>query len=246
MNMAFDRTESERASHRGARAWIAGAATVVIALTIPGMAGAQARPAPRAAATAQAGAGAAPRGIGLRGFALVDVQRMAAGQTFDAVLGTQNLMGFGGGADVLRLWRNAFARVAVSRTNKDGTRVIVFDDESVPVGIGTSVRMMPLEIAGGWQFGHGRLSPYGGGGLLRLSYEETTDFDLPSEDTSATFTGSVLFGGVNLRLAGPLAVGAEVQHRRLADAIGHAGASAAFGENDLGGVTLRVWVGVGR
>jgi len=245
MNLLIQRTDGVCVTRRRQHAWIV-SAVVLIAVVMPPIAEAQTGPARPGTVTTPARTGARPAGIGFRGFAIVDMQQMVADQTFEAVLGTRNLMGYGGGADVLRLWRNAFARVAVSRTTKDGTRVIVFDDESVPVGVDTSIRMTPLEIAGGWQLGRGRLAPYVGGGLFRLTYEETTDFDLPGDATSATFNGSVLFAGVSLRLAGLLGVGAEVQQRRLADAIGHAGASAAFEETDLGGVTFRVWVGVGR
>ena len=125
--------------------------------------------------------------------------------------------------------------------------MVVLDDEVSPIGVATSVRMMPLEVAGGWRFAtHGRFVPYGGGGLLRLAYEETTDFDQPGENTSETFTGSVLFGGLDVQIVGALGFGAELQHRRLANALGAAGASAAFGETDLGGLSVRLWIGFGR
>ncbi len=185
--------------------------------------------------------------IGLRGFASFDVHRMAASQSFRAVVGTADLTGFGAGGEVLRIWRNAFARVAISRLRADGTRVVVFDDDASPVGVDTSIRMLPLELAGGWRFGRrGRLVPYGGGGIVRLSYEEATEFDSATDDTTETFIGSLLFGGVDVQLAGALGVGAEFQHRRLAGALGAGGASAAFDENDLGGLTFRIWIGIGR
>ena len=185
--------------------------------------------------------------LGLRAFASVEVNRMAASQSFRAVLGTSDLTSFGAGAEVLRIWNSAFARVGFSRVRADGTRVVVFDDESSPVGVDTTIRMLPLELAGGWRFGRrGRLVPYGGGGIVRLSYEETTEFDSATDDTAETFIGSLLFGGVDVQLAGPLGFGAELQHRRLADALGAGGASSAFNENDLGGLTFRIWIGIGR
>ena len=185
--------------------------------------------------------------IGLRAFASFEVNRMAASQSFRAVVGTSDLTGFGAGAEVLRIWNIAFARVGFSMVRADGTRVVVFDDEASPVGVDTSIRMLPLEVAGGWRFGRrGRLVPYGGGGIVRLSYEETTEFDRATDDTAETFIGSLLFGGVDVQLAGPLGFGVELQHRRLADALGAGGASAAFDENDLGGLTFRIWIGIGR
>lgn len=212
-------------------------------LAVPCLAAAQDLPANDGAVQAAP----APRGLGIRVFGAVDITRMTAARTFDAVLGSPTVRGFGGGVDVLRLWRGAFARVAMSRTTKDGARVVVVDDEVTPVGVSTSVRMMPLEIGGGWRLApNGRMVPYAGGGLYRLSFEETTDFDERSDDTSATFMGSVFFGGLDVRLSRLLSVGAELQHRRLANAIGQAGASAAFNEHDLGGLTVRIWVGFGR
>ena len=223
-------------------------AALVAALTAPVAAHAQEAATPSGAGTPLEIQAAAPAArIGLRAFASFDVNRMAASQSFRAVAGTSDLSGFGAGADILRLWHSAFARVGVSRIRTDGTRVVVFEDEPTPNGVATSIRMTPLEVAGGWRFGRrGRLVPYGGAGLVRLAYEETTDFDQPGEDTSQTFTGSLLFGGVDVQLAGALGFGAELQHRRLANALGAAGASAAFGEDDLGGLTFRIWIGIGR
>ena len=54
------------------------------------------------------------------------------------------------------------------------------------------------------------------------------------------------FGGLDVQLAGLLGFGAELQHRRLPNALGNAGASAAFREDDLGGLTIRLWIGIGR
>jgi hypothetical protein len=185
--------------------------------------------------------------IGIRGFASFEMNRMAASKSFDAVVGTSDLSGFGAGGEVLRLWNSVFARIGFSRITRDGTRVVVFEDEVSPVGVATTVTMRPLEVAGGWRFGRGgRLVPYAGGGLVRVAYEETTSFDQTADDTSGTFNGSLLFGGVDVQIAGPLGFGAEFQHRRLADALGAGGASAAFGETDLGGLTFRIWIGVGR
>ncbi len=229
---------------------LATAAIATVFLLAPAPADGQDLPGPAGEGTqdAEQARPAAPRQpMGLRAFASFDVNRMAASESFRAVVGTSDLTGFGAGAEVLRIWSNAFARVGLSRIRVDGTRVVVFDDDASSVGVETSIRMRPLEVAGGWRFGRrGRLIPYGGGGIVRLSYEETTEFDEPGDDTSGTFTGSLLFGGVDVQLAGVLGFGAELQHRRLTDALGAGGASAAFDENDLGGLTFRIWIGVGR
>jgi hypothetical protein len=40
--------------------------------------------------------------------------------------------------------------------------------------------------------------------------------------------------------------GAEVQYRTVPDALGEGGVSQVFGDTDLGGVTVRVLVGIRR
>lgn len=228
---------------------MAAAAAALLALVVPAGAIAQepvGQPADQPVEV-QADVPGPRRSIGIRGFASFEMNRMAASRSFDAVVGTSDLSGFGAGGEVLRLWQSAFARIGFSRVTRDGTRVVVFGDEVSPVGVATTVKMRPLEIAGGWRFGRGgRLVPYAGGGLVRVAYEETTSFDQAGDDTSGTFSGSLLFGGMDVQIAGPLGFGAELQHRRLADALGAGGASAAFGETDLGGLTFRIWIGVGR
>ena len=147
--------------------------------------------APREAAAQDAGAPDAvfpevvqtppPQGVGIRGVAFFDLQRMTAARTFDSVLGSPQTMAFGGGGELLRVWRNAFARVAVSRSRLEGTRVVVVDDDASPIGVETTIRMMPVELAGGWRFrGRGRLVPYGGGGLVRLGAGAACDVPLDS------------------------------------------------------------------
>lgn len=185
----------------------------------------------------------------LRAYFLFDSTRLTAVDTFDAVIGKSRLAMPGGGGEVLNIWRGVFARVAFSSVKETGSRVVIFDGEVIDLGIPLTVELKPLEVAGGWRFpafAAGRLVPYVGGGLLRMGYKERSEFGTGDENTDTSFNGSVVFGGIETSIASWVIAGAEVQYRTVPDAIGDGGVSQAFGENDLGGVTLRVLVGIRR
>ena len=185
----------------------------------------------------------------LRAYFLFDSTSMAAAETFDAVIGTSRLSMAGAGGEALGLWKGLFARVAFSSASETGSRVDVFDDEVVSVGIPVTIELRPLEIAAGWRarpFAAGRLVPYVGGGLLRMGYKETSDFSDPDDNVDTSFTGGVLFGGIEASLVSWIVAGAEVQYRTLPNAIGAGGVSEVFEETDLGGMTFRVLIGVRR
>jgi hypothetical protein len=185
----------------------------------------------------------------LRAYFLIDTNRMTARDTFDAVVGTSTFAARGGGGEALRLWRGLFARVAYSQIAEEGERVVIFEDEPVRLGIPLEVRMSPLEIGGGWRADLGRaraIGVYGGGGLLRVRYRETSQFAGSGENVDETFNGHVVFGGVDVTLFRWIMLGAEAGYRFVPDAIGEGGVSAAFDEHDLGGATLRFVIGVKR
>jgi hypothetical protein len=198
-----------------------------------------------AAAAAQTPSGARPS-IGVRGFFLVDMNRMAASKTFDAVVGSSTLTGFGAGADITNLFKGVFARVAFSRISKDGERVVVDGGDVFPIGIPLELKMSPAEIGAGWRFTTGKLKfvPYVGAGFLRVGYRETSGFAELGDNTDESFSGSVIFGGIDYPIGRWLSAGIEAQYRSIKDAIGTAGASEAFGEDNLGGTTIRFMVGI--
>jgi hypothetical protein len=187
--------------------------------------------------------------IGVRAYFLADSMLMTASESFEAVVGSSQFTALGGGGEALRLWRGLFARAAVSDTTREGDRVALFDDEAIPLGIPLEVRMTPVEIGGGWRSDVGAsrsIGVYGGGGFLRVRYRETSQFAGPSENIDESYNGYVVFGGADVTIARWLMLGAEVQYRTVPDAIGSGGVSAAFDETDLGGIALRVMVGIRR
>ena len=107
--------------------------------------------------------------------------------------------------------------------------------------------MKPVEFGVGWRSMLGRqrrADAYVGAGAVHLIYRETSTYAGTGDNTDTTFNGFVGFGGVNAHLGKVLTIGGEVQVRSIPNAIGTAGASKAFGETDLGGVSGRVTFGV--
>lgn len=186
-------------------------------------------------------------GIGGRAFGWGEWQQMTAADTFNAVTGSATVNGAGGGAEVHRLWRGVFLRGAVSRLSATGERIFVFDGTVFPLGIPLEVTMTPIELGAGWRFAPvaGRLVPYAGAGVLWLKYREQTEGDISSDRVSETSSGAVLFGGVDVSVWRFVSAGAEVAWRTAA-VRDPGGALEAFGEKNLGGVSMRVMVSIGR
>lgn len=222
-------------------------ALVLLSLAMPAAAqtqtfDAQTRPPQRPAAVR------APRAvpIGGRVFFALDSDTMTASKTFDAILGSSTLAAYGGGGEVLNIWRRVFVRGALTFVSKDGTRIQEVADEFIPIGIPLTVTMRPFELAGGWRFGKNErdhVIPYAGGGLLLVSLKQKSTVPTETaESTSDSFTGTVLFGGIDFLPAGKFMAGAEVQYRTVPNAIGDDTTTSK--ERNLGGFTLRGMIGV--
>jgi hypothetical protein len=180
-----------------------------------------------------------------RAYGQFDRMAMSASQSFDAILGSSSLTGFGAGVEALDLWKGVFARVTFGFRSDTGTRVIVGDGQVIDVGIPLELSLNDFTIGGGWrQAVHPRVIAYGGAGFVRVSYSEKSDF---STEESAGFGGNSVFGGVEFPLNRWLIAGAEVEWRSVPDALGEfPSVSRAFDETNLGGTALRVLVGIRR
>jgi opacity protein-like surface antigen len=190
------------------------------------------------------GGSSSPERIGVRAYAAVDLDRLAAQKSFDAVLGSSQLTGFGGGVDVLNVWKTLFLRVSASRISKGGNRAFVFNGQAVSLGIPITVQMTPIEVAAGWRFVSGsRVTPYIGGGALFVKYAETSAFAGSGDDVSQSNRGYCAFGGADVTISGWLVVGAEGEYRNVPHALGTGSVSQDFGETNLGGLTVRVLIG---
>jgi hypothetical protein len=155
------------------------------------------------------------------------------------VLGSDTGRGFGGGVDVV-FARHVFATVRASRFRGVGQRVFLFDGTQFDLGIPTTIIITPLELTAGYRFDRGwRLVPYGGAGVSRSRYEETSAFAEADENIDARFLGYHVMGGAEVRLT---------HWATVPDALGDDpnSVSSEFEESNLGGLTFRLKVVVGR
>ena len=125
-------------------------------------------------------------------------------------------------------------------------RVFVFDNEIFPLGIPLKIKQLPLDLTGGWRFPLGPVTPFAGGGVTFLRYDETSDFADDEERIREWNTGFVALAGVEVRVASNVHVRGDVRYRRLNDAIGVGGVSEEFGESTLGGTGISLKVVFGR
>lgn len=185
--------------------------------------------------------------IGGRIFGVIEGQAMTAKDTFDAVAGETTMFGGGAGVEVHRVWRKAFVRASASRMSVDGERVFVFGKEVFPLGIPMEVQLTPIEIAAGWRFATPgkRVVPYLGAGTVIMRFREESQFDTSSDTVNKTFSGAVAFAGVDVHVMKFVSVGAEVG-MRIIKITRPGGALGALGEDDLGGVSMRLLVSIGR
>ena len=184
----------------------------------------------------------------LRGFGDVGSTTFAAEKSFRAVLGSETGRVFGGGGEAV-LPQRIVVNLRASRFREVGQRVFLFNDQQFDLGIPTTITVTPLELTGGYRFDFGRrFIPYGGAGLGWHRYEETSRFADASENVNERFTGYHVMGGAEFRLAQWIGAAAEAQWTTVPDALGADSNSASheFDESDLGGVTFRLKVVVGR
>jgi hypothetical protein len=206
---------------------------------------AQAKPQPRASTAKPR----QPRTVSIGGYGMLGNIRFTATESFDAVLGTSTGFIFGGGARVGLPFGGLFVDVGAWRFQGEGQRVFVFEDEVIPLGIPLEVTVTPIEISGGWRFSIRqlpKLSPYVAGGLTVMKYGETSDASSNADDVDETFSGYHLLGGAEYKITRWLGLAGEASWTTVPDSIGEAGVSAAFDETDLGGLTFRFKVTVGR
>ncbi len=211
------------------------------ALPAPAVAQTPARPAAARQAPAY------PARLQIRPFVSAGTTWFTASKTFDAVLGSDQGQDFGGGLNLTRgrLWLEIGAR----QFSKSGERVFTTGGEVFPLGIDTDITMTPLEVTAGWRFRplfSGRVRPQLGVGYTRLRYEESAAFAQDGDDVDETFNGFHVVGGIEVRLHRWVGLGGDVVWTSVADAIGEGGASKAFGEDNLGGTSLRVKLVIGR
>jgi opacity protein-like surface antigen len=181
-----------------------------------------------------------------RGYVMFSRQQFAAQDTFDAIFGDASGSFRGFGADLV-IARNLFVELGWSRFEETGERVFLFNNTVYKLGIPLTISVKPFEIAGGYRVTAWRwVIPYGGIGVASARYEETSDFAATGDNVSVSGNGVVFVGGAEVRLAKIIGVSADIHHSTLGDMIGKAGISKEYGEDDLGGTSVRFRIIIGR
>jgi hypothetical protein len=179
------------------------------------------------------------------GFGQVGLQRWNAKDTFAAVLGSAQAPMFGAGAQV-RVRGQIAVEGSIDYFKKNGERVFVHEGEVFKLGIRDTVRVMPVALTVSYRERTRSFAYYGGVGVGKYLYKEDSDFADPAENINARFTSYQVVGGVELDTLRALKTAFEVQYTTVPDALGTSGASKSFGENNLGGLQVRVKLLVGR
>ena len=184
--------------------------------------------------------------VSFRPFFLSSTERAAAKQTFEAILG-ESLRQFWGGGVQAAFRGGLYVEVAASRFEKTGQRAFVSNGQAFQLGIPLTARITPLEFSAGYRFRAApRIIPYGGAGVTRYAYVETSEFAESGESVDASDVGYLVMGGVEVRAHRWIGVSVDVQYAHVTGILGSAGISKEFGEDNLGGTAVRVKVLVGR
>ena len=148
-----------------------------------------------------------------------------------------------GGAVRYTFWRGAFVSAGARTFSREGERVFVAAPNAAvqKLGFPLKVSLTPVFLTVGYRFRDGKLIvPYAGIGGSLTSYREESDVAGEPFDDDRSKAGFLGLAGVEVG-RGTFRVGAEAGYSTVPDAVGVAGVSKVYGENDLGG-----WHAVGK
>jgi hypothetical protein len=202
--------------------------------------------------------------LSIRPFVMGMQESFAAVKTFDAVFGRSDAPMWGGGVDLVVL-QHFFVDVSASRLLEKnavltGHRATVVNGQTYDLGIPLTASIMPLEVEGGYRFTFWpRVVPYVGAGFGSYAYKETCQDDASRPNLCAALVdpgetanvdtrhaGLVLVGGAEVRLHRWIGIAADVHFTRVPGILGVGGVSKELNETNLGGVSARFKVLVGR
>ena len=185
--------------------------------------------------------------ISIRLFGLVSAQSFDAKNTFDAVFGSTGGVFYGGGVEIVHP-SGLFVDLEASYFSKTGQRAFVNDGQTFQLGVPLTVTMVPLDAMVGYELRRQRwrFLPYVAAGITSVGYKETSDFSEPGDDVDARQVGYIVAGGVRVRVSPRFSVSVDAADSRVTGILGEGGLSQQFGEKNLGGVSGRVRVIIGR
>lgn len=155
---------------------------------------------------------------------------------------------FGGSARV-GLGRLFFVGAGARFFSKDGQRVYLADAGSpvYPLGHPLELQLRPIYgFAGVRLFSESSLVPYLAVGGGATSYKETSTVGGVTEEVSESKGTFLVMVGVDWRLHRNVSLGIEGRYTSISDAIGLAGVSKIYGEDNLGGFSFAGRLGFGR
>jgi hypothetical protein len=148
-----------------------------------------------------------------------------------------------GGAVRYTFWRGAFVSAGARTFSREGERVFVAAPNAAvqKLGFPLKVSLTPVFLTVGYRFRDGKLIvPYAGIGGSLTFYKEEGEVAGEAFDDDRSKAGFLGLAGVEVG-RGTFRVGAEAGYSTVPDAVGVAGVSKVYGENDLGG-----WHAVGK
>ena len=184
--------------------------------------------------------------ISIRPFVFGSVQSFTAIDTFDAVFGRSYDPFYGGGVQAV-FDGKFFVELSASRFRQTGQRAFISGGQKFRLGIPLTATIVPFEVTGGYRFHFSpRVRPYVAAGVGSYQYKETSTFNDPSEDVDVRHAGFVVNGGAEFRAHRWVGIGADVEYSHIPGILGSGGVSLQAGEKDLGGVSARLKLIVGR
>ena len=186
-----------------------------------------------------------PPAFRARGYASGAYEWFLANDSFKAILDQSGGFFYGGGGQAI--FHNIFVDVGWEQFKKSGSRVVVIDGETFPLGIKDTITMQPFRVTGGYRF---RLSngntAYVGGGAGSLRFKEVSEFAEPGDNTDERFASWNVVGGAEVQAMKYLFFSVEFRFEGVPDAVGAPGVAGVFDEKDLGGFAIGVKMLVGR
>ena len=185
--------------------------------------------------------------ISVRPFLMISEQEFRAVTTFEAIYGQASQTFWGGGVSLTQEDR-FYLDLAASQFNKTGQRAFrTVGGQVFRLGIADTVTITPLELTAGYRFHHwSRVIPYVGGGIGLYRYKEAAAFSTPDENVDTHHAGAIFEGGVEVRLHRWIGAGVDAHFTHVPGILGIGGISQDVSENDLGGISVRAKIIVGR
>lgn len=164
-----------------------------------------------------------------------------AEQSVDAVFGGDSASLVGAQVEA-QLRSGLFLGLSYETGDLDGNRVVLGPGGvPIPVPIEETLDTDFARLTAGWMFRRDyALTPVVGAGVTSLDWSEESRLDgVVVDSVSGSETGYHALGG--LRYQWPrFSLGGEVMFSSISDAVGQAGVTQEFGEDDLGGLSINV------